>query len=156
MTPTPSGEDYRMGLRRLAMERTALETTWFDPAANLEVIQFETVQDARVILGGDAGGPDRETPSTRFCIDVDAKAFVREDNGFTRDVRIQLWITPTQIAEIVKGYFSDMLYNTSRVYRELLERILRKRWAVMTSSIYRRKDLGGKRVEPYHKTTRGL
>lgn len=78
--------------------------------------QFETVQSARVVLGGGEGAPDRETPRTRFCINVDAKAFVHEDNGFTRDVQIQLWITPTQIADIVKAYFSDLLCHTGKVY----------------------------------------
>ncbi len=133
------------------MERTALEVTWKDTVSGQETIQFETVQDAHVLLGGGEGGPDRETPRTRFCINIDAKAYVPEDDGFTRDIHIQLWITPTQIAEIVKAFFSDMLCHTSRVYHDMLERILRKRWSVMTSSLYRNKDFGGERVNPYYK-----
>ena len=130
------------------MERTILLSAYqgTDEAPNL---QFETIQGASILLGGGEGSPERETLTTRFCINVEAKALVNGD--FTEPVHIQLWITPSQIAEIVKAYFSDMLRYTPRVYRDLLERILRKRWTVMTSSIYRMEIPGLERVEPYHK-----
>lgn len=133
------------------MEMTALEAT--RDSFGEENIQFETIQGAELRLGGGEGSPDRETLSTRFCININAKAFVHAENGFTREVHVQLWITPTQIAQLVREYFTDMLRYTPRVYRDLLERILRKRWQVMTSSLYRENNISGtERVKPYHKT----
>lgn len=130
------------------MERTILLQTYqaTDESPNL---QFETIQGAKIILGGGAGAPDRETPDTRFCINVEAKALVNGD--FTEPVHIQLWITPSQIAEIVKEFFGDMFWHTPKWCRENLQRLLYKRWKLMTSGTYRMEIPGLSRVEPYHK-----
>src|SRR3989344_8109982 len=152
MTPTPSGEDYRIGKRKEShMEWTTLEAGVCQ-ATGQPYIQFETVQGAELRLGGGEGGPDRETPGSRYCVNVTAQAYVHGDNGFTRDVDVQIWITPTQIAQLVKQYFSTMLWCTGPVYRQLLERLLRKRWSVMTSDFYKLPLEGSDRLEPYHKT----
>jgi len=132
------------------MEWTTLEAHQ-DCLGELNV-QFETVQGAELRLGAGEGQPDRERPDSRYCINIKTKVFVPADNGFTREVHVQLWITPTQIAQLVKQYFSDMLRHASPVYRDLLERLLRKRWSMMTSSIYKMKLDGLDRVEPYHHT----
>ena len=132
------------------MEWTTLEAHQ-DCLGELNV-QFETVQGAELLLGAGEGAPDREGLDSRYCININTKVFVPADNGFTREVHVQLWITPTQIAQLVKQYFSEMLRHTSPVYRDLLERLLRKRWSVMTSSVYKMRLEGCTRVEPYHKT----
>jgi hypothetical protein len=136
-------------LKEAVMERTALET--HRDAFGCENIQFETVQDATVRLGGGTGTVDRETLAHCFCINVEAKAYVEADNGFTRPVHIQVWITPTQLADIVKEFFVDFLRHVAPVYRSMLERILRKRWSVMTSGIFKEEFPGTRRVEPYYK-----
>jgi len=131
------------------MERTTLEAT--RDSLDEENIQFETIHDAKVLLGAGEGGPDSERVDSRYCINVGTRAYDPATDSFSRDIHIQLWITPTQIAEIVKQYFAEMLRHTPRVYRQLLERLLRKRWAVMTSLIYQHDYPGCKRVPPYHK-----
>jgi len=131
------------------MERTTLEA--LRDSLGEDNIQFETIQGANVLLGAGEGGPNREKPDSRYCINVDTKAYDPATDSFSRDIHVQLWITPTQIAEIVKQYFAEMLRHTPRVYRQQLERMLRKRWTVMTSSIYREEIPGCGRVEPYHK-----
>ena len=130
------------------MEWTTLEASQYEDGAN---IQFETVQDTELRLGAGEGAPDRERPDSRYCITIRTRAYAPAAAGFTRDVHVQLWITPVQIAELVKQYFSEMLRHTPRVYRQQLERLLRKRWSVMTSGIYKMKLEGLDRVEPYHK-----
>ena len=131
------------------MERTTLEA--LRDSLGEDNIQFETIRSASVLLGAGEGGPDRETLDSRYCINVDTKAYDPATDSFSRDIHVQLWITPTQIAEIVKQYFAEMLRHAPRVYRQQLERLLRKRWTVMTSSIYREEIPGLERVEPYHK-----
>jgi len=131
------------------MERTILLSAYEEGMGESPNLQFETIQGASILLGGGEGAPERETPSTRFCINVEAKALVNGD--FTEPVHIQLWITPVQIAEIVKAFFLDFLRHAPRVYKELLERILRKRWAIMTSGVYRMEIPGLSRLDPYHK-----
>ncbi|MFA5954040.1 MAG: hypothetical protein WC817_00700 [Patescibacteria group bacterium] len=133
------------------MEWTTLEARVCG-ATGKPYVQLETVQGAELLLGGGEGGVDRETPSTRFCLNIAAKAFVPGEDGFAQDIDVQLWITPTQIAQLVKQYFSMMLWHTKPVYRQLLERLLRKRWSVMTSCGYKLRLDGSDRLEPYHKT----
>ncbi len=136
------------------MERTTLDA--IRDSNGEDNIQFETILGARTLLGAGEGGLDREKPDSRYCINVNTKAYDPVTDSFSRDIHVQLWITPTQIAEIVKQYFETMLRHAPKVYRQNLERLLRKRWAMMTSGIYKMKLEGLDRLEPYHKTHGGL
>lgn len=71
------------------MERTILLSAYEEGMGESPNLQFETIQGASILLGGGEGAPERETPSTRFCINVEAKALVNGD--FTEPVHIQLW-----------------------------------------------------------------
>ncbi len=130
------------------MERTILLRAW-QLNENSPNLQFETIQGASILLGGGEGRVGSETPSTRFCINVEAKALV--DGDFNEPVHIQLWITPSQIAQIVKSYFEGMFSSTPKWCRENLQRLLHKRWRVMTSGMYQVEIPGTERLDPYHK-----
>jgi hypothetical protein len=118
-----------------------------------DTVQLETADDFRFSIGGNYVylREGHETPWTRFCINLDAKALNYESGEFDRKVMVQLWITPAQVAEIVKEYFRDMLENTPRVFRDMLERLLRKRWSVMTNPTWKDPE-DPDRVKPYYKT----
>ena len=132
-------------------DRTVLEINR-NTCDGSETIQLETADDARILFGGHTDQPGYETPRSRICVNLRAKAMVYEDGEFKRDIHLQLWITPGQLAEIVKEFFVGMLRHTSPVYRSLLERLLRKRWSVMTDVSYKVKySEYDHRVEPYHK-----
>jgi hypothetical protein len=134
------------------MERTTLEVIC-GPLFGDANFQLETIQSAKVHLGAGEGSTNSEGPESRFCINVDTKAYDPATGTFSRDIHVQLWITPSQIADIVKQYFAEMLRHVPNVYGKLLERILRKRWTVMTSSVYRLDHSPGtpRSLEPYYR-----
>ena len=126
------------------MERTTLSSPAQFETILPKTFSFETVPDSPVYLGGGIG-PGFEISETAFTVNVFAKRFHSENEEV---VAVQLWITPVQLAELVKAYFAEMICNSPKIYRQLLERLLRRRWTVMSFKSTR-KD--GNLIQPYHK-----
>lgn len=90
-----------------------------------------SVQDADVQIGG-GEVPGHESGRTLLAITVKAVA-----DG--EPIEVQIWLTIPQLASIVKKFFSGILFHENSrkktLFAKLLQRLLRKRWAVMTSPL---------------------
>lgn len=106
---------------------------------------FQSLQDARIQVGGGEGQGGWETPQSRLAITVMA-----EDTGTKEQVEMQVWLTIPQIASLVVAFFEQIL-PLGGLYRGFLRRLLEKRWAHMTSPIAKAKIDGKQWMKPYTK-----
>ena len=101
----------------------------------------ESVQDANIQLGGGNANPGWETPDSRWALTVKAV----DTRG--EPIEIQIWFTVPQLASIVKKFFADILIREDNgektIFAKMLQRLLRKRWAVMSSSTAKMKFADG-------------
>ena len=96
---------------------------------------LQTVRDANVTLGN-WGGQAGERPDTPIFINVR----VRQTNGPAGEpeegeIDLCFALTVPQMALIVKDFFCDITVGRKNIFAQMLSRLLRKRWAVMTSSL---------------------
>jgi hypothetical protein len=92
--------------------------------------------------------PGHESDRTRLAITVKAVA-----DG--EPIEVQIWLTVPQVASLVKQFFYDILFqgNDRRktLFAKLLQRLLRKRWAVMTMPLLKQECGDGEPWFPsYH------
>ena|SRR3989344_3701959 len=102
-------------------------------------IVVQAIQDAHVSIGN-WGGNGHETIDKPMFINVR----VREVKGpagepLNKDeVDFVLGLTVPQMAQIVKHFFWDIIWDKEQpFFRKMFLRLLRKRWAVMTDSLYK-------------------
>lgn len=98
---------------------------------------FQAIQDAHVTIGN-WGGQGGEKPDTPMFINV----HVRQVNGpagepVSDEIDFILGLTVPQMAQIVKHFFWDIIWDKELPFRRMFLRLLRKRWAVMTNGLYK-------------------
>ncbi len=97
---------------------------------------YQSLQDAHIFMGN-WGGKGRENPNTPLFINFSAvpcNGPAGEPAGDEVDLCIAL--THRQVAEIVKAFFWDIImYPKNNVFGQFLNRLLKKRWAIMTSDV---------------------
>ena len=107
-----------------------------------------SVRGADVKLGG-GELPGHESEETRLAITVGVIA----DGNL---IEVQIWLTIAQMASLVKQFFYDILFRRNgrekTFFAGLLKRLLRKRWAVMSSPLLKQVMVDGESWFPsYHK-----
>lgn len=96
---------------------------------------FDATSKSRFYLGNQ-GGQGHETPRTLLCIDVTRCDIKRADavkEGKEAEV-VQIYLAIPQMVEIVMLFFRDVV-SPGNIYTKLLQRLLKRRWDVMTDSL---------------------
>lgn len=122
---------------------------------------FQSLQGSSIVIGGDYGNRDRERPSTRMFINVTVRACPPREcppldgsDASGPEMDVCLGLTIPQVAFIVKMFFWEFIsYPPKNIFSKFLQRLLEKRWAVMTSNVYKRPSLDeeGYNYLLYHK-----
>lgn len=98
---------------------------------------FQSLQDARLQVGGGYADGGWEGPDSRLAITVMTRLRGTEDcQDRDEEVEVQIWLTIPQLAAIVVAFFNPII-PLGRIYRGFLRRLLEKRWAHMTWYAYK-------------------
>jgi len=105
---------------------------------------FDTLPTAHVMIGKNTS-VGSEGPDSRFHLNVETTVEYTDYHGLTKgeQVYVCLSLTLPQMAGVVKDFFEPATVNyghenpRKNFFMELLDRLLRKRWAVATSPVYK-------------------
>ena len=92
---------------------------------------LESNVNARVSLNA-RESPGYEKTDSRVVLDISGFAVKNEAYADGSDV-IQLYLTVPQMAKLVWMFFGEVASNN--IYTQLLRRLLRQRWKVMTNAV---------------------
>ena len=98
---------------------------------------FDATPESSLRLGN-LSGQGYEVSGTKLCIDV-TRCVEAEKPGEIEVV--QVWLTPPQMAELVKQFFKEVV-TSKKIYASLLQRLLRTRWNLMTAPTAKESWLG--------------
>jgi len=109
--------------------------------ANNENGCYRAVIGGKVFMG-EAGGKGNETPHTRFILSVSAVP-LSGPYGHPQGPAVDIFVefTPRQMAQIVDHFFCHIT-DGGNVFTKMLQRLFKKRSAVMTSPSYQVPGLG--------------
>ena len=100
-------------------------------------VAFQSLPGDTIITGGNSGGRGFELPRSRHIFNVKVIAttdLCGETHGEVIDLALVL--TPRQVAQIVWHFFSDITVRNGFPMK-FLQRLMEKRWAFMTSPMYK-------------------
>ena len=98
---------------------------------------YETLPGTHVMFGGEFGHPGREAPDSRMILNL--KVYPCRAGGSDPtgpEMEISVGITIPQVAGIVLEFFSGLARRPAKnIYRSFLFRMMRRRWALMTTPL---------------------
>lgn len=99
---------------------------------------------------GTSGGVGGEGPESRHFLNLTVQPTTNPyGDPVGEPIDITLALTPRQMAQIVRHFFADIIL-WSGIYEGLLRRLLTKRWALMTSPVFKTPKLGGEDFKEMH------
>ena len=88
---------------------------------------FESQPKSEIHLGQTCGRGS-ETPTSRLAIVVLRCALVEGEP----DTEVQVWLSVEEFVELVKQFFWEVI-SPKNIYMKFLQRLLHRRWQMMTS-----------------------
>ena len=110
---------------------------------------YETLPGTHVMIGGDFGNKGSETPNSRMTLNLKVRP-CRPGGGDPTgpEMSISVGITIPQAAWIVQEFFNGLIFwPVKNIWKTFLVRMMRKRWAFMTSPLAKDPAYG---FEPWH------
>ena len=103
-------------------------------------LQLQSRPESRIHLSSDASQAGHEAPTTRLCIDISNYELMSDRETGGLEV-LQVYLTVPQFAALVVEFFRETC-SPRNIYTNLLQRLLKHRWAVMTHPISKETWLG--------------
>jgi len=98
---------------------------------------YETLPGTHVMIGGAYGSEGYETPESRMILNLKVRPCqpgCGDPTGPAMDIAVA--ITIPQAAWIVQGFFDGLTHWPKKnIWKTFLTRMMRKRWAVMTTPL---------------------
>lgn len=91
---------------------------------------FDSEKKSEVYLGR-THAAESENHTAKLCIGIRQ---CNLDGDSQETVEVQVWLTVEQVAEVVKMFFWETI-SSSHIYKTFLQRLLHRRWKVMTSQL---------------------
>ena len=114
---------------------------------------FQAPQDV-VIQFGASDSPGNEKPGSLHFLNLNGVQPMSGPYGTPvgDPVDITIALTPRQVAEVVKHFFVEVVF-AGGIYQKFFQRLMSKRWAVMTADGYKTADwdVNGFREMHYHR-----
>lgn len=106
---------------------------------------YETLPGTHVMIGGNFGHKGTENPLSRMILNLKVRPCqpgCGDPTGPAMDIAVA--ITIPQAAGIVQMFFMGLIYwPVKNIWKTFLVRMMRKRWAVMTSPLAKDPDGSG-------------
>ena len=113
---------------------------------------YETLPGTHVMIGGDFGNKGSETPDSRMILNLKVRPYEPGSFGGPQGpaMDIAVKITVPQAAWIVQEFFSGLItWPVKNIWKTFLIRMMRKRWALMTSPVAKDPMFGDNRNDWY-------
>ncbi len=95
---------------------------------------YQSLRGTNIMFGGTGGSRADEDHRTRhiLCIQVRPCSNPYVEDQQSEQMEVQLALTTRQLAQIVWSFFGDTVFGPGTIFHTFLQRLITKRWALMT------------------------